>query len=63
VKELFGKEDWWFKTGTAIVPGEPSASCTWVVGGHGPVLAVLHLPRGRGRQEGLLRFKEVLGLK
>ncbi|MBK9796307.1 MAG: hypothetical protein IPP58_07390 [Holophagaceae bacterium] len=32
VKELFGKEGWWFKTGTAPVPGEPAATSAWVAG-------------------------------
>ncbi len=62
-RDLFGKEGWWFKTGTAPVPGEPGATSAWVAGGHGPALVVLHLPRGRGKQEGLLRIHEILGLK
>jgi hypothetical protein len=63
VKDLFGKEGWWFKTGTAPVPGDPAATSAWVAGGRGPVLVVLHLPRGRGKQEGLARIREILGLK
>ena len=63
VKNLLGKEDWWFKTGTAPVPGEPRATSAWVAGGRGEALVVLHLPRGRGKQEGLLRMREILGLK
>ena len=63
VKELLGKEGWWFKTGTAPVPGEPSATSAWVAGGKGSAIVVLHLPRGRGKQEGLIRIREILGLK
>jgi len=62
-RELFGKEGWWFKTGTAPVPGDPGATTAWVAGGRGAALVVLHLPRGRGKQEGLARIREILGLK
>jgi hypothetical protein len=62
-KNLMGQEDWWFKTATAPVPGDPSATSAWVVGGLGESLVVLHLPRGRGDQEGLARIREILGLK
>jgi len=63
VKELFGTEGWWFKTGTAPVPGEAAATSAWVAGGRGSALVVLHLPRGRGKAEGLVRIREILGLK
>jgi hypothetical protein len=63
VKDLLGKEDWWFKTGTAPVPGDPTATSAWVAGGRGEAIVVLHLPRGRGKQEGLVRMREILGLK
>ena len=62
-RDLFGKEGWWFKTGTAPVPGVPAATSAWVAGGKGPVLVVFHMPRGRGKQEGLARVRELLGLK
>lgn len=62
-RELFGKEDWWFKTGTAPVPGVSAATSAWVAGGCGSTLVVLHLPRGRGKAEGLARIREILGLK
>ncbi|GLH66465.1 hypothetical protein [Geothrix edaphica] len=61
--DLFGKEGWWFKTGTGPVPGEPTATSAWVAGGRGSALVVLHLPRGRGKQEGMVRIREILGLK
>jgi len=63
VKELFGKEDWWFKTALAPLPGEPAVSSAWVVGGQGQALVVLRLPRCRGKQEALARLREILGLK
>ncbi|WP_291271156.1 hypothetical protein [Geothrix sp.] len=63
VKDLFGKEGWWFKTGTAPVIGEPTATSAWVAGGRGSALVVLHLPRGQGKPEGLARIREILGLK
>ena len=50
------------KTGTGSVPRDASATSAWVVGSNGQVIAVLHLPRGRGKAEGLARFREVLGL-
>lgn len=63
MKELFGKEGWWFKTATAPVTGEPSATSAWVVGGNASTIAVLHLPRGKGHEEGLVRLREILRLK
>jgi hypothetical protein len=53
-------DSWWIKTGTAPVPGEPGATSAWAAGGNGQVLAVLHLPRGKGKQDGLERFRAVL---
>jgi hypothetical protein len=64
VKELLAaKEGWWFKTGTAPVLGDPGATSAWVAGGRGEAIVVLHLPRGRGKQEGMVRIREILGLK
>jgi len=53
---------WWMKTGTAPVPGDPGTTSAWVAGSNGTVTAVLHLPRGRGKAEGLARFQEILGI-
>jgi hypothetical protein len=53
---------WWFKTGTAPVLGDPTATAAWTAGSDGSTIAVLHLPRGRGKVEGIRRFKEVMGL-
>lgn len=60
--EQFKEDAWWMKTGTAAVLSDPSATSAWVVGSNGRILAVLHLPRGRGKAEGLTRFKVLLGL-
>lgn len=54
---------WWVKTGTAPVIGEPGATSAWVVGGNGLGFAVIHLPRGRGKAEGVARFRAVMGFK
>lgn len=62
LNELLGGEPWWFKTATAPVPGEPGATSAWVAGGRGPVLVVLHIPRGTG-PEGMARLRAILGLK
>jgi len=56
-------EVWWLKSGTAPVVGEPGVTSAWVAGGNGKMVAVIHLPRGRGRVEGVERFLKVLGLK
>lgn len=53
---------WWIKTGTAPVPGEPGATSAWAAGGNGLVTAVLHLPRGKGKADGLERFRTILQL-
>lgn len=50
----------WVKTGTAPVPGVIGETSAWAVGGQGHALAVLHLPRGRGKEEGLARFRQIL---
>lgn len=63
VKELFGKEGWWFQTATASAPGDPGATTAWVVGGRGQMIVVLHLPHGQGEREGLARIREILRLK
>jgi len=62
VKDLIGKEGWWFKTGTAPVPGDPTVTCTWVAGGRGEAIVVLYMPRGTA-PEGLARIREILGSK
>lgn len=60
--EFKGGGGWWMKTGTAPVPGDPAATSAWVVGSDGGTIAVLHLPQGRGKAEGLIRFRAVMGL-
>jgi len=57
---LRDRDGWWVKTGTARVPGDPAATCAWAAGGNGETLAVLRLPRGKGKREGLARFRALL---
>ena len=52
--------EWWFKTGTAPILGDPSGTSAWVAGSNGERSVVLHLPKGRGKAEGLARMKEIL---
>ena len=63
MKNLMGKEDWWFKTSTGSVPGDPAATCAWVAGGRGMALVVLYLPHGRGKEEARARIRKILGEK
>jgi hypothetical protein len=51
---------WWAKTGTAPVPGYPGETCAWVAGSNGYVTCVLRLPRGKGRSDGLARFRTLM---
>jgi len=62
-RDLFGKEGWWFKTASVSHPGVPAQTIGWVVGGRGPLVAVLRIPKGRGEVEGLRRFRQLLGIK
>lgn len=62
LQTLSPADSWWIKTGTAPVPGEPGVTSAWAAGGNGQVLAVLHLPRGKGKADGLARFRAVLQL-
>lgn len=51
---------WWIKTGTAPVLGAEGATCAWAAGGNGQITAVLRLPRGRGKEDGLNRFRTIM---
>jgi len=51
---------WWAKTGTAPVPGAPGETSAWVAGSNGSVTCVLRLPRGKGRSDGLARFRTLM---
>ncbi len=62
-RELMGTEGWWFMATTVLHPGVPSEASGWVVGGRGSLVAVLHIPKGRGEVEGLRRFRALLGIK
>jgi len=48
---------WWVMVGATQVSADPAAVSTWAVGGNGQILAVMHLPPGKGRAEGLARFR------
>jgi hypothetical protein len=60
--EQFKDNAWWMKTGTAPVPSDPAVTSAWVVGSNSQVIAVLHLPQGRGKAEGVARFQALMGL-
>jgi hypothetical protein len=60
--EQFNDSAWWMKTGTGPVLSDPSATSAWVVGSNSRIVAVLHLSRGRGKAEGLARFKTLMGM-
>ena len=60
--EQFKDNAWWMKTGTAPVISDPGSTSAWVVGSNGRVIAVLHLPQGRGKAEGLARFQALMGV-
>jgi hypothetical protein len=60
--ETYVENAWWIKTGTAPVPSDPGATSAWAAGSNGKVTAVLHLPRGRGKAEGLERFQQIMGI-
>ena len=51
---------WWITSGTAPVAAAPAASSAWAVGGNGQILAVLHLPPGRSKADGLARFRAIM---
>jgi len=50
----------WLKTGTAPVPGRPGVTAAWVAGWTGTTYGVLRLPEGRGKVEGLARWRALL---
>lgn len=60
--ETYRAKEWWAKTGTAAVLSDPAATCAWVAGSNGQIVAVMRIPRGRGKVEGLERFRAVMGL-
>jgi hypothetical protein len=60
-KQFNYKENvWWVVVGTASLPGTPGGSFGWAVGGNGQITAVMRLPPGKGRAEGLARFRTVM---
>jgi hypothetical protein len=60
VSQTFKQNMWWIKSGTAPVPSEPGATSAWAAGSNGVITAVLHLPRGRGKADGLARFRAIM---
>jgi hypothetical protein len=51
---------WWVKTGTGPVPGDPRLTAAWAAGSDGATVAVLRLAQGRGKVEGLARFRALV---
>ncbi|MFZ1614584.1 MAG: hypothetical protein WAT51_10455 [Holophaga sp.] len=60
VGSMIKNQSWWAKTGTAPVPGVPGETCAWVAGSNEFVTCVLRLPRGKGRSDGLARFRTLM---
>lgn len=63
VNVLLGRENWWFKTTLARVPGDPAGTRAWVAGGRGSTLVVFRAAQGTSRIEALARLRVLLGLK
>ncbi len=57
---MIKNQPWWAKTGTAPCPGSPGETSAWVAGSNGDVTCVLRLPRGKGRSDGLARFRALM---
>jgi hypothetical protein len=51
---------WWVETGTAPGSATSKAMTAWAVGGNGQVVAVLHLPEGKGKADALARFRAIM---
>lgn len=51
---------WWVMSGNAPALAGAGPASAWAVGGNGKILAVLHLPGGKGRADGLARFRAVM---
>jgi len=56
----YKQNSWWILAGATQTSREPADASTWVAGGNGQILAVLHLPLGKGRAEGLARFRAIM---
>ncbi len=61
-QSTYNPNAWWIKTGTAPVLADPGSASGWAVGGNGQVLAVLHLPQVKGKDDGLERFRAILNI-
>ena len=60
IQENFQPEAWWILVNAAPVPIGSGRSCLWAVGGNGSLLAVLRLPDGKTRADGLARFHAIM---
>lgn len=56
---LLGTEGRWMKSGTAAVPGRAGATAAWAAGVAQGRALVVYLPQGRGKVEGVARFREL----
>lgn len=56
---LLAADGGWVKSGTAAVPGREGATAAWAAGEAAGDLLALYLPRGRGKVEGLARFRDL----
>jgi hypothetical protein len=51
---------WWIETGAAPASAEAGGASAWAAGGNGKIIAVLHLPAGKGKADSLARFRAIM---
>jgi hypothetical protein len=44
------------------VPSDPGSTSAWAAGSNGQIVAVLHLPRGKSKADGLARFRAIFAV-
>lgn len=59
---LAREQGWWYFPTEVRARESGQIEGTWVLGTNGQISALLRLPKGKNREEGLSRFKTVLGL-
>jgi hypothetical protein len=59
---ILGSGGTWAKSGTAATAARDGGTAAWAAGETGRGLLVLYLPAGRGKVEGLARFRELAAL-
>lgn len=59
---LAKEQGWWYFPTEIRTRESEEIQGTWVLGTNGQISALLRLPKGKNRQEGLARFKALLGL-